>query len=141
MPSFNSLQYIFVTTNPPRMIRTSNEMEENKILENQYPCDVKEQANFCDVIITQTCIFQHSCFRFFLIPHLMITAQQKIFCVFQFGKTEFVVSVQQAFQWNFSITAPSAKNIRRWHKQFEGTSCMYAKERAHGDQGLQKRQF
>ena len=74
------------------MTHTSNERKGNKFLEIDY----HRQANLCDVI-TQTRILQHSSFTFFFIPDMMISAQQKSFCVLHFSKTKSVISVQRAF--------------------------------------------
>ena len=114
--------YIFITTNRPRMIGTSNERKGNKIL----GIDVivtSWSSNPCDVIITQTRIFQHGCHMFLFIPDMIRAnhVRNKSLCVLQFCKTESVISKQRAFQRRFDIAAPSARSIRLWYKQFEET--------------------
>ena len=58
----------------------------------------------------------------------------------ELSETKSVISVQRAFQWRFGVVIPSAKNIRRWYKQFEEAGCVYKRKRPQCDQGLQRRQ-
>ena len=54
----------------------------------------------------------------------MTSAQQKDFCVLQLSKTDSVTKVQRNFRRRFGVVPPLAKNIRRWHRQFEETGCL-----------------
>ncbi|GFT77878.1 DUF4817 domain-containing protein [Trichonephila clavipes] len=46
----------------------------------------------------------------------MSTSEQKGFCVLQFAKTEFVITVQRAFRIKFDCQPPNDNNIRRCEK-------------------------
>ena len=72
----------------------------------------------------QTSIFQQG-FTLFFILHMVISIQQKPFCVLQFfaAKLKSVISVQ-----HFVIAVISAKNIRCCYKQLEEAGCLNKKK-------------
>jgi len=55
---------------------------------------------------------------------IMVTLEQKAFCVLQFVKHESVVSVQQAFWQQFNSDPPSPNSVRHWYQQFQTTACL-----------------
>ena len=54
----------------------------------------------------------------------MATMQDKIFCVYEFIKTEMATAVQLAFRLRFNIQPPTRKSICRWNHQFEQIGCL-----------------
>ena len=55
----------------------------------------------------------------------MATMQDKIFCVYEFIKTEMATAVQLAFRLRFNIQPPTRKSICRWNHQFELRGCVH----------------
>jgi hypothetical protein len=56
---------------------------------------------------------------------IMVTLEQKAFCVLQFMKRESVVSVQLAFWRQFNSDPPSPNSIRCWFWQFQTSRCLF----------------
>jgi transposase len=75
----------------------------------------------CDRMLNPTLPLSFGPWRY---KEKMATPEQKAFRVLQFAKVEVVVSLQQAFRWQFQRDLTSASSIRRWYKQFQTTGYL-----------------
>ena len=60
---------------------------------------------------------------------MVLTSQQRSWCVSEFHKTHSVVTVQRAFKRKFNVDPPTNKSILKWHRNFieEGCNCYQRK--------------
>lgn len=54
----------------------------------------------------------------------MATAQQKAFCVMEYGRCESTTFVQRAFRTKYGVQSPDRWCIKRWYKQFTENGCL-----------------
>lgn len=54
----------------------------------------------------------------------MATAQQKAFCVIEYGRSESTTVVQRAFRTKYGVKPPDRWCIKRWYKQFTENGCL-----------------
>ena len=89
-----------------QMMHTSNEKKGNIISGNWYHCEVTEKKTVSCHNYANSHYPARLFYVFFCIPYVMISVQQKSFCVLQFSKTESVISVQRASQRRLGVAAP-----------------------------------
>jgi hypothetical protein len=49
---------------------------------------------------------------------------EKSFCVFEYHKSKYVVTVQRAFRAKYAEDPPTDKTLRAWYKQFTESGCL-----------------
>ena len=54
------------------------------------------------------------------------TGSKKAFCVFEFAKTESIVTVQQRLETMYHTETSTDKIIREWYMKFQQSGCMCA---------------
>ena len=60
----------------------------------------------------------------FVVDAKMATAQQKAFCVIEYGRSESTTVVQRAFRTKYGAQPPDRWCIKRWYKQFTENGCL-----------------
>jgi hypothetical protein len=57
------------------------------------------------------------------------TGDKKAFCVFEFAKTESILTVQRRFRTENYTEPPTDKTIREWYKKFQRSGYLCAEKR------------
>jgi hypothetical protein len=62
---------------------------------------------------------------------MVLTSQQRGWCVLEFHKTNSVVPVQRAFKRKFNVALPTDECILKWHRNFIERGCICEQRKGH----------
>ena len=67
---------------------------------------------------------------------MVLTSQQRSWCVLEFHKTNSVVTVQHVFKLKFNVDPPTKKSILKWHRNFIERGCICDQRKGHSGRPL-----